>query len=530
MKKIFTLFLTSKNNPIKIRFFIGRKIMSRFAKKVLFTSILLSNVFAAAKQPGAPVFSPVQKPDKPLQIEPLKRSISLDTGYLPSLNSNRAIGEFDLELRQAWGALYDWQNDEWRPSDFVGRSILYSLFSVLTWGPTMGQMATYHELGHSTRFRSIGIDTSFINIGKAAWSVYQNGVERTKVDDCMSDNYFSTGAGVSAVSAIVPIAFLNSGMLPRPDRELLFVPKDIDQYYDVEKFKADGAGIKKMLEEPIDNKQKEKFETEKDYQKRVAFIEWIQETFTPKTVVLSLAGGLNNQQDQSRRVVNHLWYSGGDHFTTVGTYFWDKTWAGFQSASSKDRGYDDGQDTSFICNAYKKMSIDLTHEEIIKYSYLSYFLSAQTYANIYQIYKTISEGENRVYAPEVCNIKLPNVALYFTTKGPTYNVSSGYRYDDMLFFLVSVEFGLKESAWEANIGVRKKFPSFHDCFVHAEVVFNSEAVGGAVYGGAIFDKMWNVQAGIIYHNAKTFQGERNIPSYKSGDTDIEVWVKLGIVY
>ncbi|QOL20020.1 hypothetical protein [Candidatus Bodocaedibacter vickermanii] len=92
------------------------------------------------------------------------------------------------------------------------------------------------------------------------------------------------------------------------------------------------------------------------------------------------------------------------------------------------------------------MGIDLTHEEIINHSYLSYFLSAQTYANIYQTYKTITEGENRVYAPEVYNIKLPNVAFYFTTKGQTYNVSSGYRYNnDTLFFPVSVEFGLKES-------------------------------------------------------------------------------------
>ncbi|MBH1989640.1 MAG: hypothetical protein I8H80_00475 [Alphaproteobacteria bacterium] len=255
----------------------------------------------------------------------------------------------------------------------------------------------------------------------------------------------------------------------------------------------------------------------------------MQETFTPQTVVLIFAGGLNNQQDQSRRVENHLWYSGGDHFTTVGTYFWDKTWAGFQSSLSRNKGYNDGQDTSYICSTYKKMGIDLTHEEIINYSYLSYFLSAQTYANIYQIYKTIAEGENRVYAPEVYNIKLPNVAFYFTTKGPTYNVSSGYR-NDTLFFPVSVEFGLKESVWEVNVGVRKKFPTFHDSFVHVEVVFNSEAVGGSVYGGAIFNQLWNAQAGITYHSAKTFQGERNIPSYKNGDTDIEAWVKLGVLY
>ncbi|QOL20021.1 hypothetical protein CPBP_00798 [Candidatus Bodocaedibacter vickermanii] len=192
------------------------------------------------------ISSPDQKPNKPQHIDPLKRSISLDVGYLPSLNSNRAIGEFDLDLRQVRGALYDWQNDEWHPSDFVGRSILYSLFSMLTWGPTMGQMATYHAFGHSTRFRSIGVDTSFVNTGKTVWSVYQNGIDKTKVGDCLSDNYFSTLGGVSAISAIVPIAWMGSAILPRPNRDLLFVPKDADYHYDVSKFKADGAGIKKI--------------------------------------------------------------------------------------------------------------------------------------------------------------------------------------------------------------------------------------------------------------------------------------------
>ncbi|MDP3936047.1 MAG: hypothetical protein Q8Q56_03585, partial [Alphaproteobacteria bacterium] len=302
----------------------------------------------------------------------------------------------------------------------------------------------------------------------------------------------------------------------------LFIPQNEHVYYDPDKLKS----FSKNLKQKLNNK---KYDSKKD-KDIVDLGEELRNIFTPKTEVLIKAGGLNNQQDQSRRVENHLWYSGGDHFTTVGTYFWDKTWAGLQSFFAQKEQYNDNEDTTKICNVYKKLGIDLTHEDIIRYSYLSYFLSTQTYANIYQIYKTIAEGENRVYAPEMFNIKLPNVALYFTTKGPTYNVSSGYRYDDTWFFPVSVEFGLKETAWEANVGVRKKFPSFHDSFVHAEIVFNSEAVGGSVYGGAIFNKMWNVQAGVTYHNAKTFQGERNIPSYKNGDTDIEAWVKLGAVY
>lgn len=386
----------------------------------------------------------------------------------------------------------------------------------------MAQMATYHELGHSTRFRSIGIDTSFVNAGKAMWNVYQKGEHNIGIEDVLSDGYFPTVFGATAISSITGIGWIFSAVLMRPDKERLFTPKNESLYYNSDKLKTLGNQLKQEI-------KKKKYDKKNDSD-TVDFGEESKYIFTPKADVLIMAGGLNNQQDQSRRVENHLWYNEGDHFTTVGTYFWDKTWAGFQSALSKDSGYNDNQDTTKICNAYKRMGISLTYEEIIDYSSLSYALSSQTYANIYQIYKTIVDGENKVYAPEIWNIKLPNVALYFTTKGPTYNVSSGYKYDDTLFFPASVEFGLKESAWEASVGVRKLFPAFHDSFVHAEIVFNSEAIGGSVYGGALINKIWNVRGGVTYHNAKTFQGERNIPSYKSGDTDIEAWVKLGVAY
>lgn len=490
---------------------------------VVFTVFLTTGIFAESRSTITPVSGHLHNQNKPKSTQPLRRTISLDTGYLPSLNSNRAIGEFDLELRQAWGALYDWQNDVWQPSDWVGRSILYSCFSILTWSPSMAQMVTYHEQGHSTRFRAIGIDTSFVNAGKAILNVYQKEPQNIGIEDVLSDSYFPTLFGAVAISlGSGTDAILLSAVVMRSDKDRLFTPKNTELYYNSVKLKTFGNKFKQEM-------QKKKYGQKNDSAK-IDLGREMKDIFTPKTDVLIMAGGINNQQDQSRRVENHLWYNEGDHFTTVGTYFWDKTWAGFQSALSKDRGYGDNQDTTKICNTYQRMGIDLTHEEIIIYSYLSYFLSSQTYANIYQVYKTIFDGENKVYAPEFWNIKLPNVALYFTTKGPTYNVSSGYKYNDTLFFPISIEFGLKESTWEANVGIRKMFPIFHNSFVHAEIAFNTEAWGGSFYGGALISKVLNVQAGITYHDAKTFQGERNIPSYKNGDTDIEAWIKLGVSY
>lgn len=486
---------------------------------ILSSVLLCTTLLANFPQPNKPASAHLAQ----FKTNPaLRRTLSVDTGYLPRLNSNRAIGEFDLELRQAWGGVYDCFYNKYKPTTLLGRVLWYGIVNLSTWGPTMAQMATYHELGHSARYRSLGIDTSFVNAGKAVWNVYQNGVENIGLDDVLSDDYFQTLFGTVAISSFTAAGWILSAVTFRPDKERLFVPQNENIYYDPSKLRSFGQKLKVEL-------QKKKFDLKKD-KDNIDLGEEMKVIFTPKTDVLIMAGGLNNQQDQSRRIENHLWYNDGDHFTTVGTYFWDKTWAGFQSLISKDRGYEDGQDTTRICNSYGRMGIDLTHEEIVTYSYLSYFLSAQTYANIYQIYQTLTTGENKVYAPEYWNIKIPNVALYFTTKGPTYNVSSGYRHGETWFFPLSIEFGLKESAWEAKVGVRKKFPSWHDSFIHGEIVFNSDAVGGSVYGGAVFNQTWNVQAGVTYHNAKTFEGERNIPSYQNGDSDIEAWIKLGVAY
>lgn len=471
---------------------------------------------------------PASKKSKLLNpaVPPLQRTISLDLGYLPQLNSNRAIGEFDLELRQGWGALYDWQYKKWQPTTYLGRLLLYSGFNIVTWGPIMGQMATYHEYGHATRLRSIGFDTSFINIGKAAWNIYALKAEKLTLEDVLSDEYFSTIGGTVLINIVLPGTFLLSAVMPRYDKPLHFQPAEVWKHYNPKAVALYRHIFKKHLTKPYDPKK------DKDLLLGERIILQIlgQEMIAPWSEVIIDSGGLNNQQDQSRRVENHLWYNEGDHFAIVGTYFWDKTWAGLQSILSADNNYQDSQDTTRICRAYNKMGINLTHEEIIAYSYLSYFLSSQAYANLYQIYKTLTVGDNRVYAPEYFNIRLPNVGLYFTTKGPTYNIASGYRLDPLLYIPFSIEFGLKESVWEFNIGVRKKFQSLPGAFIHGEIVFNTEAVGGSVYGGVIWDKTWNVQAGVTYHNSKTFQGERNLPSYKSGDTDIEAWLKLGLVY
>lgn len=453
---------------------------------------------------------------------PIQKTISIDSGYLPYFNSTRAISDFDFELRQGWGALYDVYYKKLLPTTTFGRALFYGLFNFATWGPQMTQMATLHEFGHASRLASIGIDSSFINVGKLALKVYSNGTKDISLSDLMSDNYFSTLFGNMAINVILPILWTTSGVMPRPDKALLFTPQNKEQFYNPKTLEFLGKNMKPWFKNQKYGQQKSDVIGPQEF----------ENLYVPETAVLFNAGGLNLQQDQCRKIENAIWFSEGNHLTTMNTYFWDKIWAGFQSsiALTAPNPQEDGNDTSRIIRAYKKMGIQLSHEEINRYALLSYLLSTQTYANIYQIYTTIAYGENQVYAPEYKNFKLPNVAFYFTTKGPTYNIGSGYKVNQAIYIPFSVEFGLKDFFGELKIGFRKKFFDYKDAFIHADLILNPHGIGGGVYGEMGISQHFRLQGGATLHNAHTLEGERNIPSYKNGMYDLELWVKFGLQY
>ena len=109
-------------------------------------------------------------------------------------------------------------------------------------------------------------------------------------------------------------------------------------------------------------------------------------------------------------------------------------------------------------------------------------------------------------------------------------MTSGYRHSETLLFPVAVEFTIKgQSILEGTVGIRKSFPNYGNSYIHAETTFNKEAVGGTIYAGAQ-KNIISGQLGVTFHNADTLLGERNIPTFEYGRTNIEFWINLGINY
>lgn len=134
--------------------------------------------------------------------------------------------------------------------------------------------------------------------------------------------------------------------------------------------------------------------------------------------------------------------------------------------------------------------------------------------------------KHRCIHAEWLGFRLPNVSLYLTTKGPTYNVRKGCRWDNDLFLIAGAEFVLSNKQQvEGTLGLRKVFPDFGNLYIHAETVFNTKAVSGIVSVGGTFNKTINAEVGIAYSNNDTLSGERHIPFY--GNVQVQQILKLG---
>jgi hypothetical protein len=259
---------------------------------------------------------------------------------------------------------------------------------------------------------------------------------------------------------------------------------------------------------------------------------------SPKAQIMIHAGGLNNNVYMTQRIEDEIWLNQGQHMQLTTNYFMDKTSTFLQTLLTSEvlsaEKLFSNIPLDYVCvldTWSNDLDIKISRTELQLYSILSYFLSAQTYMNMYQVYQTWMNGENQVYPAEWKGIRLPNVGLYLTTKGPTYNVRSGYRWGESLFFIVGTEFVLNgKQVIEGTLGIRKVFPTVGNSYIHGEVVFNHEAVGGTLYGGSKLFNTVNIEAGITYHNVNTLLGERHIPSLLTGSTDIETWIKLGVQY
>lgn len=465
-------------------------------------------------------------------------------------NSNRALAGFNTEVLMGLGVAYDAGYSYFQPEISVTRALYYGGFWLASFPIAASTVVTFHEFGHGTREYSFGIKPVYMHM----------------LGEC--NTYFSEW-GMLAFNGYFALPLVGCfDAAAQPEMDLNTIEKHYDhlkQYVDLEKSKT-YLKYQKVLENLCKKTEKDK-KLAKSYKEPQNLLKDQQEDnlkkyftddevealdyfggnyitgknnpLSPEAFVTVMAGGLNNNVYMTQRIEDAIWFGQGQHVQLTTNYFMDKAstfiqvLAGTVGAKLRNEPANEVySDHNLVVRIWDEhLDIHVSRTELQMYSILSYLLSAQSYMNLYQIYQTWTQGETQVYPAEWRGFRLPNVSLYLTTKGPTYNVRTGYRWDNDLFLIAGAEFVLSgKQQVEGTLGLRKVFPDLGNLYFQAETVFNTRAVGGTVSVGGTFNKTINAEVGLAYHSNDTFFGERHIPFLWKGSTDIEAWIKIGVQY
>lgn len=262
----------------------------------------------------------------------------------------------------------------------------------------------------------------------------------------------------------------------------------------------------------------------------------LEEYLTSRGKVLFRAAGYNARMMHARNIEDMLWYNGGDHLAQLSNHTANKlayTIDGIGVFFQRNEGGQTNSELGRISAAYKQMGIDFSWKEMAGYGALAFLGSAEFWGRFLEEVDYVSCGDVYVKAPEIGGFRLPNLGFYLTTQGPSYQLNTGYRWGQSLFFPLAVEFVFKGSnkMVELTTGVRKQF-AWMGAYMHGEVVanFHNSAFGGkAVVGLKPMDNLF-VDVGVRVDHKDTLEGERNIRSLKDGEWCPTFTASVGVLF
>lgn len=472
------------------------------------------------------------------------KSISIDTGYLTA-NSNRAVGDFCIDILNGCGFLYDKGYAIFSPETLFGRATYNVGFWLLTLPIKASTLVTYHEFGHVRALNSMGFPSTFHTPPYTCnnWFTFWGAT--------IFNGYFKNPFHAANSYAYSTYSLSNQAQNNMGNLKLYVSPENVTEYnkhqstLDTLQSKLDSNPelMAKWNEAAKLSNLEDQYSLIAPYltDKELEAVKYNdsslqnnQHPLLPKAQIILWSSGVNNNVAMAQRVEDDIWFHQGHHHQITTNYFFDKlstllqrVYVYFNKSAEKNVDY------AYVLSAWKNhYQQNYSIEDLASYSLFSYLLSSQTYMNIYQMYCTLQTGDPTVYPAEIKGFRMPNVGMYLTTLGPTYNIRSGYHFKNDLFLICSIEFLLNthQQQIDYSLGFRKQFPEYGNMYIHAETTFNTKAFGGTAFIGREFANTLKCEAGITFHNANTFLGERNIPSLLKGDTDFEVWLKLGVCY
>ena len=231
--------------------------------------------------------------------------------------------------------------------------------------------------------------------------------------------------------------------------------------------------------------------------------------------------GLNNEMLFSEFIEDEMYRNGG-HIGFILPYINGKI--GVLNYPAAGLGV--FNDVTNIISYYQGRGFDIDNDKISNGDKVSLFTSALSYQFVYQFVRMFSGKSSRFHPWEFRGLELPNTLFYMNRDGLSYKIRSGYRFGEWRFPF-AVEYGFEgEKRTEFTFGAEKGFEKITAAF---------EAIIGKRLDLALDvsyrqSKWLMLSGGYALYDKRNLHGERLIPSLEHGSVYHDFYLRASLTY
>lgn len=485
--------------------------VSNMSKKVIhYIAVALSvSTLNAADELGA---------KKPSQYK-FSRPLPLSLGGVPSLMTNQSVSEFHTALEKNTGWLFDAGHAWFQPQTKWGRVAYKYLLFPLAMAPFNKAIRMSADVyGKASRIEALGWKAEYVGNTYEAyaenyWSMFAQNIWKS---------YKGMAGAVETIDAI-------------PSNKEVTLDKYSTRFI-ANLAKVDATKLRTAIVEARKNESVDANKVTVNTDIGALRLD-LDEHLTPQGKILTRAGGYNAGMMHARDIEDTLWYDGGGHVAQLSNHTMGKLAVAIDGLGVYFMRNNDAKrfsDLGRIQMAYSDMGVHACGKKIAIYSTLAFLGSAEFWGRFFEEVDYISTGDVYVKAPEIGGFRLPNLGFYFTTKGLSYQLNTGYRFGRDLFVPVAVEyvFNGPKNIIEFTVGMRKQF-AWMGSYVHGEVVanFQESAYGGKLAAGLKPCQSFYTDVGVRIDHIDTLEGERNIRVITNDNKwNASVFATVGVLF
>ncbi len=246
--------------------------------------------------------------------------------------------------------------------------------------------------------------------------------------------------------------------------------------------------------------------------------------YLAKEDLIIVAAGVNNQMAFAERVADEAYEDDG-HWTFALAYLRGKLWS---------IAYGDDApryDMDRVFRSYGQLGITASRSQANTANLLALLASGSTYRYSRGLYSYLRDGSHGpIGAYEFHKIRVPETSAYLTSRGISYKVKSGYRFQDGVLLHAGLEFVAHgDHSAEGTLGLAKKVERLRNVKLRGNVILG-RGIGAEINASLPLNNASSVGVGLGHYSSKTLYGERNVPSLEHGPSSTSLWVTMSLHY